>query len=109
MLLDSGIVAIMRQKNISAAGEMPEYKWDKVWGSYYGEKAVGTNRYYIAKTQNDQVDMLIEVQRNRNISAATDRAEIDGVYYRIVQVQQVTDENGTPMTDLALERVKGIE
>ena len=77
--------------------------------TYYGEKTVGTNRYYIAKAQNDQVDMLIEVQRNRDISAATDRAEIDGVYYRIVQVQQVTDENGTPMTDLALERVEGIE
>ena len=53
--------------------------------------------------------MLIEVQQNRSISAATDKAEIDGVYYRIVQVQQVIDEDGIPMTDLALERVEGLE
>nr|DAQ81495.1 MAG TPA: hypothetical protein [Caudoviricetes sp.]DAU79063.1 MAG TPA: hypothetical protein [Caudoviricetes sp.] len=88
---------------------MPEYQWEKVWESYYGEKTVGTNRYYIAKAQNDRVDMLIEVQQNRSISAATDKAEIDGVYYRIVQVQQVIDEDGIPMTDLALERVEGLE
>ena len=46
MLLDSGIVAIMRQKNISAAGEMPEYKWDKVWESYYGEKTDNSDLSY---------------------------------------------------------------
>ena len=109
MLLDAGIVTILRQKVVSVAGEMPEYQWEKVWESYYGEKTVGTNRYYIAKAQNDRVDMLIEVQQNRSISAATDKAEIDGVYYRIVQVQQVIDEDGIPMTDLALERVEGLE
>ena len=109
MLLDAGIVTILRQKDVSVAGEMPEYQWEKVWESYYGEKTVGTNRYYIAKAQNDRVDMLIEVQQNRSISAATDKAEIDCVYYRIVQVQQVIDEDGIPMTDLALERVEGLE
>ena len=78
-------------------------------GNPITEKTVGTNRYYIAKAQNDRVDMLIEVQQNRSISAATDEAEIDGVYYRIVQVQQVIDEDGIPMTDLALERGEGLE
>lgn len=109
MLLDSGIVSIYRQKNVAAPGKKPQYEWEQIWQSYYGEKTVGVNRYYTAMAQDDQVDMLIEAQRNRGISTATDRAEIDGVYYRIVQIQHVLDDNDLPMTDLALERVEGLE
>ena len=72
--------------------------------------------------QNDQIDMLIEIQRDRSVSAATDRVGIDrqylgmdavdgdnNIYFRITQVQQVEDEDGLPMTDLALERIDGLE
>ena len=66
--------------------------------------------------------MLIEIQRNRDISPATDRVGIDrkylgmdpvdgdnNVYFRITQIQQVLDEDDLPMTDLALERIDGLE
>lgn len=109
MLLDSGIVTIYRQENIAEAGDMPQYGWTQVWQSFYGEKTVGVGRYYVAMAQNDQIDLLIEVQRNRQLSAATDRAELDGTYYRIVQIQHVQDDDGLPMTDLALERIEGLE
>ena len=109
MRLDEGIVIIKRQINIAEPGEMPEYRWDEIWKSYYAEKTVGYNRYYIAHAQDDRIDRLIEVQHNRNISTAIDRAEIDGIPYRIVTVQQVTNEDGLPMTDLTLERIEGLE
>ena len=66
--------------------------------------------------------MLIEVQRNRDISTANDRVGIDrqylgmesvdgdnNIYFRITQIQHVFDDDGLPMTDLALERVDGLE
>ncbi len=109
MLLDGGIVTIYRQRNTAGPGEMPSYGWDVWWSSYFGEKTVGVNRYYIAMAQDDQIDRMIEVRPNRGISPATDRAEIGGEYYRIAQAQHVLDEDGLPMTDLALERVSGLE
>ena len=122
MLLDSGIMTLYRQSNVSQPGEMPEYTWTEIWRSFYGEKTVGVNRYYTAKAHDDQTDMLIAVQRNRDISPATDRIGIDrkyfgmepiegdnNLYFRITQVQQAADEDGLPMTDLALERVDGLE
>lgn len=122
MLLDSGIMTLYRQTNAFAPGEMPEYNWNPIWKSYYGEKTVGVNRYYTAMAHDDQTDMLIEVQRNRDISPAIDRVGIDrqyfgmepvegdnNIYFRITQVQQVIDEDGLPMTDLAMERVEGLE
>lgn len=122
MLLDNGIMTVYRQENVSQPGDMPQYAWSPVWQSYYGEKTVGVNRYYIAMAHDDQTDMLIEVQRNRNISTATDKVGIDrqylglpavdgdnNIYFRITQVQHMDDEDGLPMTDLALERVDGLE
>lgn len=122
MLLSSGIVTIYRQTNVAKPGGMPKYEWDVICQSYYGEKTVGVNRYYTAKAHDDQTDMLIEIQRNKDISPATDRAGIDrkylgmdpvdgdnNVYFRITQIQQVLDEDDLPMTDLALERIDGLE
>lgn len=109
MLLGDGIVTIYRQEDTAQPGEMPEYAWTQVWQFFFGEKTVGVNRYYTAMAHDDRTDMLIEVQRTRELSPATDRAEIGGAYYRITQVQQVTDDDGLPMTDLALERVNGLE
>lgn len=109
MLLSDGIVTIYRQEITSSPGDMPKYEWIPFWRSYFGNKTVGITRYYTAMEHNDQVDLLIEVQRNTKISAATDRAEIDGIYYRITQVQHLLDDDGLPMTDLSLERIGALD
>lgn len=122
MLLDGGIVTIYQQKNISQSGDMPKYEWTQVLQSFYGNKTVGINRYYTAKAQNDKIDMLIEVQRIYNISPAVNRAGIDrqylglepvegdnNIYFRILQVQQVIDEDGLKMTDISLGRIDALE
>ena len=41
MLLDNGIMTVYRQENVSQPGDMPQYSWNPVWQSYYGEKTVG--------------------------------------------------------------------
>jgi hypothetical protein len=109
MLLDAGIATVYRQTLISDPGDMPRYQWAEIWKSFYGEKTVGLTRYYAGMDHNDQIDLLIQVQRNRGLSPATDRVEIDGEYYRITQAQHVIDEEGLPMTDLSLERVESLE
>ena len=109
MLLDAGIATVYRQTLISDRGDMPRYQWTEIWKSFYGEKTVGLTRYYAGMDHNDQIDLLIQVQRNRGLSPATDRVEIDGEYYRITQAQHVIDVEGLPMTDLSLERVESLE
>lgn len=109
MILGDGVVTIVRDKNVTEVGDMPRYEPQEILRSYYGEKTVGINRYYAAKGQNDRIDMLIQIQRTKDVQPSTDRACIDGTYYRITQLQQVTDEDGLLMTDLSLERINSLE
>ena len=61
--------------------------------------------------------MVVRVQRTWELSPATDRVILQPFgwqdnnpgAYKIVQVQQVADEDGLPATDLTLERDDGID
>lgn len=116
MLLDSGIAVIWQGRNISPAGSKPVIAYDQeYYKSYYGNKTVGISRYWTAKAQDDRADLLIEIQRNAGISTA-DRCRLfpvldaaDAGWYKILQVQQVTDEDGQPATDLTLERLDAVD
>lgn len=116
MLLDSGIAVILKAALVSKRGEKPKTEYTEEHGrSYYGEKTVGIQRYWTAKGHQATVDAVIRVQRDAGIR--TDyRCRLipfddsaTGEIYRILQVQQVTDEDGNPATDLTLERIDGIE
>lgn len=116
MNLDSGVAMIWRGSNTSPAGSMPVYRYEKLCESYYGDKTVGVTRFWAAKAQDDRADLLIQIQRNSGISAATDRCQLSPYLdldaagmYKILQVQQVTDENGLPMTDLTLQRIEALD
>ena len=116
MLLDSGIAVIWQGRNIFPAGSKPVIVYDQeYYKSYYGNKTVGISRYWTAKAQDDRADLLIEIQRNSGISTA-DRCQLypsldaaDAGYYKILQVQQITDEDGQPVTDLTLERLDAVD
>lgn len=115
MLLDSGIVKIRRGKNTAPAGAKPVYVYEDYFESYYGEKLVGINRYWAAKTHDDQADFLIEIQRNGGIRTSDIcylepfmDAPARGMY-KIIQVQHVFDEDNLPVTDLTLERIDGVD
>lgn len=116
MRLDSGVATIWRLKSTAEPGEMPTGEYTReFFKSYYGDKTVGVTRFWTAKAHDDQADFLIEIQRNAGISTA-DRCQLvpyldAGMagYYKILQVQQVTDADGLPMTDLTLERIGAID
>lgn len=109
MILGDGIVTVVREVNVAEKGRLPKYEYTEICKSYYAQKTVGMNRYYIAKGQNDNIDMLIRIQHSNDIHPATDKARIDNEYYRITQLQQIIDEDGLPMTELSLERIEDIE
>lgn len=115
MRLDSGVVTVWRGTNIASPGGMPTMTYEQIWGSYYGSKTVGVTRYYNAQQHGDRPDAVIQVNPVFDLVLGTDKAVLspftheDGNVYKIVQIQQVTDEDGLPKTDLTLERLEGIE
>lgn len=90
--------------------------YTQVWGSYYADKTIGITRWYTAQQHGDRPDMVVQVQRTWELKVGTDRVILspfgwkdDGAAYKIVQIQQVLDDDGLPMTDLTLERDDGID
>ena len=115
MPLDSGELTVWRGTNTAPAGGMPQMTYTQIWGSYYEDRTVGIQRWYTAQQHGDRPDLLVRVHRTWALRTATDRVtlapygwEDEGGAYRIVQIQQVTDDNGLPATDLTLERDDGI-
>lgn len=110
MRLDSGTLTAWRGANEAPPGGMPDMEYKEIWGSYYGAKTVGVTRFYTAKQYGDGVDMVVQVQRTYDLQASTDMIVLspfthkEQKAYRIVQIQQVVDEDGNQRTDLALER-----
>lgn len=116
MLLDAGMVTVWAGENVAALGCLPKIQYtNKIFESYYGEKTVGVTRHYIAKAHNDKVDMLIQIQRSNKISTThlcyvVPVSDAEGQsWYKILQVQQVLDEDGLPMTELALQRIEAVD
>lgn len=116
MTLDSGVATVWRGRNAAPAGALPNYVYDKkITSSYYADKTVGLQRFWTAKAHDDRADLLVEIERCSAISAAEDQCEIAPYMdldaagmYKILQVQQVTDNDGLPKTDLTLQRIEVI-
>ena len=115
MNLDSGTAYIYEGRNTAEKGDKPKITYDQLFfKSYYGARTVGIERYYRAKAYGNQADLLIRISR-KGISTAMRcqlfpslDLELAG-FYKILQVQQVVDEDGRPATDLTLERIENID
>ena len=94
---------------------MPVLKYAQIWGSYYADRTIGIQRYYTAMQHDNRVDAMVRVQRTYELKPADDRiilspySHVDGNAYRIIQLQQVLDDDGLPVTDLTLERDDAID
>lgn len=114
-MLDSGTLTVWRGTNASPAGSMPVLKYAQIWGSYYADRTIGIQRYYTAMQHDNRVDAMVRVQRTYELKPADDRIILspysheDGNAYRIIQLQQVLDDDGLPVTDLTLERDDAID
>ena len=113
MNLDSGVVTIEKPAFAEADGLKPTKTWTTAGTYCYGERTVGAVRFYNALQADTEVSMLIRIPRTYEVTTAC-RAKIapyshqdSGVPFRIVQVQQLEDEDGLPCTDLSLERMDG--
>lgn len=117
MVLDAGVLKILRGHNEAENGDLVRMVYDiEIFRSYYGEKTVGIQRFYTAKSVDSQADLLVEIQRCGAVLANKDVCRLksfrdSGISgdYKILQAQQVLDEDGIPMTDLTLQRIDPIE
>lgn len=116
MNLDSGVLTVWRGTNTAPAGTKPELSYVPLWESCYGEKTVGVTRWYTARQHGDRPDCVVQVPRTYELRTGDDLVTLSpfthrdgGGAYKLVQIQQVTDEDGLPMTDLTLERNDGID
>ena len=112
MLLDDGLAVISRRTNTASAGDMPVYSDVPIFESSFGNKNVGINRFWTAKANDRQADLLIQVHRNGAIRAndkcALESFRDDGLSgsYEVIQVQHLLNEDGLEVSDLTLERVE---
>ncbi len=115
MVLDSGIATIYAGRNTAKKGDKPVIVYDQeFFRSYYGNQTVGITRFYKAKDFDNQADLLIRIARKGISTAMRCKLEpsldIDlAGFYKILQVQQVMDEDGRPATDLTLERIENLD
>lgn len=68
----------------------------------FGERTVGFKRHYAARAAGSQIERLIQVPIQREISAVN-RVVIDGAEYKIEQAQHLADTN-PPATVLTLRK-----
>ena len=90
----------------SELGEAPEPILTLKCTLRFKRRTVGVKRYWAAKQENAQADQLIRVAGLASVSTQ-DIAVVDGVQYRILQVQFPEDAQ-TPVMDLTLERVEQV-
>lgn len=114
MLMNDGVATILRGHNTAAVGAMPVMEYEPLIETYYGEKTVGINRYWTAKSNDAQADLLIEIPLLPDVTVQ-DRCKLEpylmptGGTYKILQVQHVKDEDGQPCTDLTLELIDPLD
>lgn len=104
-MLFEGTLRICNLQNTAGPGEMPTEKLVVQSYHYYGDRVVGYNRQYAAMGVSQQVDRLVRIWRDENVSVKQYVLLDDGNQYRIDMVQQLTDEDGLKVTDLTLFRL----
>ncbi len=68
----------------------------------YGNRTIGVKRYFAARQNDIELNQVIQVHRDMNITPE-DAAVIGGTRYQIIQVQHFSDTN-PPVSVLSLEQ-----
>ena len=107
-MMDAGVLTLCKLVNTAEDGRMPVEQLEPLETGVFEDRIVGYNRYFTARGVNEQVDMMVRVWRmpeaRAGMYAVLSQSENDG-QYRIVQVQNLLNDDGLKVTDLSLERL----
>lgn len=106
MTLADGFLRIYTLQNTAAAGSMPTQKLVPKYPHdiYYADRVVGYGRQYAAMGADQIISKLV---RCWDIPVEIgEYAVIDGVQYRIDNVQPLKDEDGLKVVDLTLAKLE---
>ncbi len=104
-MIFEGLLSLYSLQNTAEKGLKPAYKLVKIGEEYYGKRVVGYNRQYAALGANQSIDKLVRIWQ-RPVRAGDYAILEDGEQYRIDFAQDLTDEDGLPVTDLTLARLE---
>lgn len=104
-MLDAGIISICQLEDTAAPGSMPDLRLKQYAQMYYEERTIGITRAYLAKGINQSIDLLRRVWFTIAVKIG-DYAVINGVQYRIDNIQHLLDDKGLRVTDLTLSRLQ---
>lgn len=106
MTFDDGIVAIYERINTAGKGEMPKPALRLKSRHYFAYETLGYGRYYQAKKIDDELENVIDIERDRTISNKDIViTEDDGIQYQISMVQHPVDEDGLHFTRVTLSHL----
>jgi hypothetical protein len=104
MLLADGDARLCELQDVSLPGRAPKRALVEVDQFAYSEQSLGYNRVYVARAQGQEIERVVRtwpIAARPNMYAITE----DGEQWRIATVQRLTDDDGLPCMDLALERL----
>ena len=109
MILDKGLCAIYRRRNVAQPGGMPEHEYTLLAQGWYGELSFETAPARPTEGREEvRTDARIRILQNRDISnldrVVLDTASGDRLYYRVTRAYHGFDaDSGEEITDLNLE------
>ena len=104
MTFDDGIVKVYKVINQKAAGEIPKKGLEFLRSFHLAFQNIGITRMYEAIKANQQVDAIIAVYSDREVTTNDIAILEDDKQYIIRTIQPTVDENGIKIMKLALER-----
>lgn len=104
-MIYEGLLSLYSLENTAEKGLKPDYRLVKTGTEYYGKRVVGYNRRYAALGADQSIDKLVRIWQ-RPVRTGDYVILEDGEQYRIDFAQDLTDEDGLPVTDLTLARLE---
>lgn len=104
MTFDDGIVAVYKTENVAEKGKKPDIMLKKKSRYYFCFETVGISRYYTALNAGQKVDAVISIPGWEDVTGEDVCILEDGRQYKVLMVQNSTDENGLKIDRLTLER-----
>lgn len=108
MIHDAGIAVIYKVDRNETAPPPVKATLVKKAEHQFGDKTVGSTRFFQAAQVGRKLDRLIEIWRDESITTR-DVCQIGTDYYLIVQTIQGEDDDGIEVTRLALELTDGAQ